>query len=680
MLVSSEPFRLVLLIASAVVFATRTAHADTLAPAAVPPADPAPAHAASAAPASTAPEEVRVVGRREPRPAIEQHLTRDQVRTMPGAFGDPFRAIDITPGFVPIVSGLPYFYVRGAPPSAVGYFVDEVRVPYLFHFLLGPGVVHPALIEDVSVQPAAYAARYGRFAGGVVAAKTREPSTELRGEGQLRFFDAGAYVEKPFADGRAVVGVGGRYSYTAALMSLVLPETTIDYRDYNARAVVAIGERWKATAFAFGSYDYASEVKNGAEHVYFASEFHRLDLRVDRRGADGATTRIATTVGIDRTRLEGTRFARDTLAGVRGRHRFPASKEVEVELGGDVQVDVYEGDLPNHYAVQIEDYVQAQKLFASRIETASGVWASTTFRPARGWDLTGTLRGDFFTSAGRSALGPTPRVSMRTPFKVAGAEVAFLGALGVAPQTPAYGVPIPAVGFRGLPGGLSYAFQKSAGVEVPLPLTLSLRTVGFHHTYLGMRDWSRESGRLQDPPDVQMSPAQAYGLEVFLSGRPARRLYTFVSATISRAQLGSTLYERARVSPFDRTHVVQAGGVLDLGRGWRASSRFLTYGGWSQSGAPTVDARIPQNELPTRPVGRLPGFFRLDVRLEKKWTFRNERWLALVLEGLNVTGTKEVLARRCDVLGEEGRKDAQGCINETLGPIVIPSIGLEGGL
>jgi len=67
------------------------------------------------------------------------------------------------------VSGLPYYYVRGAPPSAVGYFIDDVRVPYLFHFALGPGVIQPSLIEEVSLHPAAFPARYGRYAGAIVA-------------------------------------------------------------------------------------------------------------------------------------------------------------------------------------------------------------------------------------------------------------------------------------------------------------------------------------------------------------------------------------------------------------------------------------------------------------------------------------------------------------------------------
>jgi len=636
--------------------------------------------ATAAADDGSGPDEVRVVGKKDPKPAIEQRLTRDEIRTVPGAFGDPFRAIDISPGLVPIISGLPYFFVRGAPPSSVGYFVDEVRVPYLFHFALGPGVIAPAIVEDVSLQPAAYSPRYGRFTGGVITATTRDAPTELRGEGLVRVFDAGAYVEKPLTDnGRVSVGVGGRYSYTAGLLSLVLPDTTIDYRDYNARAIVRLNDRWTATAFTFGSYDYASEIRNRRENVFLASEFHRLDLRADRRGSDASTTRIAGTVGFDRTRIEGTRFAQDILVGLRARHRWPVSAKTDVEIGGDINIDNYRGDIPNEWAVSIEDYEQARTLFASRVDTASGLWTSATYHPNPGWDLTATLRGDFFTSAGKSELGPSPRASTRVPLPIFTKQrAAFVAALGVMPQAPAYGIPIPAVGFRGLPGGLSYAFQKSAGFETNLPLRLKLRAVGVHHTYDGLRDFARENVMI--PTAQQTSPSQAFGVELFINGRVHERVSTFGSATISRSQLGSTEVDRVRASPFDRTHVLQAGVLVDLGRGWRTSSRVLTYRGWLQSSQPTTDSRIPQNSIGQRSDDRLPNFFRVDVRIEKRWTLGNNHWIAMVIEGLNVTATKEVISRACYDPGQRGPNDPGGCIDEGIGPIVVPSSGVEAGL
>ena len=59
--------------------------------------------------------EVLVLGKRsEPN---TRTFTRAEVRQLPGAFGDPFRAIEALPGVTPIASGIPFFYVRGAPPG-----------------------------------------------------------------------------------------------------------------------------------------------------------------------------------------------------------------------------------------------------------------------------------------------------------------------------------------------------------------------------------------------------------------------------------------------------------------------------------------------------------------------------------------------------------------------------------
>ena len=82
--------------------------------------------------------EVTVLGEL-PAPGV-QTITRAEVRLLPGAFGDPFRAIDVLPGVTPLASGLPYFFVRGAPPGNVGYLLDGIRVPLLYHIGLGPSL------------------------------------------------------------------------------------------------------------------------------------------------------------------------------------------------------------------------------------------------------------------------------------------------------------------------------------------------------------------------------------------------------------------------------------------------------------------------------------------------------------------------------------------------------------
>ncbi|MEY4550447.1 MAG: hypothetical protein RL685_6642, partial [Pseudomonadota bacterium] len=123
------------------------------------------------------PIEVTVTGQRPPAQA--QSFTRAEVRQLPGAFGDPFRAIESLPGVTPILSGVPFFYVRGAPPGNVGYFLDGIRLPLLYHVGLGPSVVHPALVSRVDLYPGAYPTRYGRFSGGIVAGEVNEPGEQL---------------------------------------------------------------------------------------------------------------------------------------------------------------------------------------------------------------------------------------------------------------------------------------------------------------------------------------------------------------------------------------------------------------------------------------------------------------------------------------------------------------------
>jgi TonB family protein len=152
--------------------------------------EPAPARPAgrAVAPASPMqPIEVVVLGERPDRAPVS--LSQAEVRELPGAFGDPFRAVEALPGVTPLVSGAPYYYVRGAPPGNIGYFFDDVRVPLLYHIGLGPGVIHPALVDRVDFYPGAYPARYGRFAGGIVAGESAAPLPEWHGQANVRLVD-----------------------------------------------------------------------------------------------------------------------------------------------------------------------------------------------------------------------------------------------------------------------------------------------------------------------------------------------------------------------------------------------------------------------------------------------------------------------------------------------------------
>jgi hypothetical protein len=658
-------------------------------------------------PVAQEPIEITVQGVR-PSPARSATLSRAEVRQLPGAFGDPFRALEAMPGVTPIVSGLPFFFVRGAPPGNVGYYLDGIRVPLLFHVGIGPSVIHPALVDRVDLYPGGYPARFGRFAGGIVSGETTAPERELHGEYNLRLFDAGALAEAPFAGGRGAALVGGRYSYTATLLSLVAPETTLEYWDYQARVGYELGADDRVSVFAFGSYDFLGQKTQAEALTLFGTEFHRADLRYDRRLGTHGKLRTALTVGLDRSRAPQQRFVRNRMAAARTELEYRVSRHALFRTGTDVQFDAYDVELgPSDLSPAAH---RIARLFPSRTDRAWGLHGELVLDLGR-LELTPGLRADVFASEGAGELAVDPRLAVRA---LVSENLSLLAAYGVAHQPPAFVVPLPGFQPGGLHGGLQRSLQESFGVEIALGGATTFTATVFQNSFFDMSDPlgstppelngcppgsfpddSLAGDRGLDPiqgtpacgdrfPPGTLGPdrsggggqgadsrggnraASAFevrtmgasrGLELLLKRRLTQKLGGFLAYTLSYS---SRSYERRRyTATFDRTHVANAALAYDLGKNWRAGTRLVFYTG------------LPKATDPTDPEDRrLPPFFRLDLRLEKRWWITEKLWIAGVAEWMNATLSTEAVSTTCTL---------RGCEAQTIGPVTIPSLGLEGG-
>ncbi len=614
---------------------------------------------ARAAPADAA-EAIEVVVRGEKLAPAVKSFSRQEVRLIPGAFGDPFRAIEAMPGVTPVASGLPFFYVRGAPPGNVGYFLDGVRVPYLYHVGFGPSVIHPGLVERVDLHSGGYPARFGRFAGGIVAAETKAPDPELHGEGNVRLFDAGALVEGGFADGRGTALVGGRYSYTAALLSLIAPEVELAYRDYQARVTYELSPRDRLTAFSFGAYDLLGRERAGDLTVLFGTEFYRLDLRHDHDTGEGSL-RTAFTFGLDRTAnafLAGEQRQITTqILGARTELEQPLSDEARFRAGTDGTVERFSTS-PAKFADPDSPDTQAfEASFPPRTDVVFGVWAELGLDVAPNIEVLPGARVDLYRSDSASAVGVDPRISAR--FSVSD-RVRIIHAYGIAHQPPAFVLPIPGLTPAKLENGLQRSFQTSAGVEVDVADATTASLTLFYNAFFDMTDALGSSSRTQDGPPTQeldeRSMGRAVGAELFLKRRLTKKLGGFLSYTFSRST--RSLGKEEFPSNFDRTHVLNAAVGYDLGRGWRPGGRVVFYTGTPIQPSQNEDASSPPR---TTDVERSPAFFRLDVRLEKRWILGRTTWISFVAEVLNATLSKEQFGQ------------------EEIGPITIPSLGVEGG-
>ena len=669
--------------------------------------------------------QIQVLGAR--RLAGVTRMGRAEIRDVPGAFGDGFRAIETLPGVVPVASGLPFFFVRGAPPGATGYFLDGVRLPVLFHLGAGPSVVHPALVDRIDFYPGAAPAEFGRSSGGVVSGVTKEPSQRLRGEANARLLDAGALVEVPLPRQRGSALVAGRFGYPGLLLPLFAPNTRLSYWDYQSRLSVHLGERDTLTLFVLGSYDYLGRrvaavgnktvvddpvgvgetVQTGGDtRTIFETEFHRVELRHDHVIPSGKV-RTALTVGTDGSALGLRDRVRGELFGWRLEWERALSREIVLRGGADTQYNRYEvrgeADVPPN-----PEFV---KLFPTRDELLLGTRADVTWSPAGRLRFTAGVRLDHYAAYRISAferapgaepdalpgkqVSVEPRLSVRVGVVP---RVVFVSAVGIAAQPPRFLLPLPGLTVGRLREGLERSAQTSHGVEWTLPYAMALTTTFFSSRTIGLADaFAACPGARNAFTDgnacTTRTSGSAVGLELYLKRDLSKRITGFVSYTLSRATrtvpasvfggetppAGASLANDGRVvipSDYDRTHVLNAAVAYDVGRGYRAGVRFVLY-----SGRPYTPTASDGALLAAPNSARLPLFSRFDVRLEKRWELGATRHVSLVLEGLNVTLRKEATGVRCATrAGADDVDLGNGCVGEQIGPITVPSLGVEGAM
>lgn len=599
------------------------------------------------------------------RPAVVSSLTRAEARQIPGALGDPIRAVDLMPGVTPTVSGLPLYYVRGSPPGNIGYYIDEVRVPLLYHAFLGPSVIHPELIEQVSLYPGPYPASFGRYAGAIVSADLRVPRHEFGYRVDVGIFDSGGYVETPFAGDKGTIFFGGRYSYLGAFVSAITPNT-LEFWNYQSLIEYDITPRDKIGLFVLGAFDYlegqAQSVDVNPGGDFFGTEFHRADIRYDRMFGPDTSARVAVTLGLDRTRWSEGKLLDKMIGGrFRLQHRF--SDSLTWRSGMSFSDDRFDLELDS----RSQNFLDLRELFRSRGDSAFGGYTEFVWRPDRWVTVTPGARVDLYTSGADSEVGVDPRLTAR--FRITD-RVETVHGVGVSHQTPNYIPNVPGARVAGLSGGLQTAVHTSSGVETQLTEDWFGAASVFQNVILDVTDpYSSTQDFAINAIEARKRPtARAFGLELSLRRALTRRFGAYASYTLSRAIRMFPTTETAAaydtLAGSDRTHVLNLAGLYTFGPNWRFGVRSVFYSG------------VPGKLRGAQPVfdqARAEPFFRLDLRLERRFKLGPKGYLSVVAEVLNSTLSSEVIRRECvDNAGTIVCKDT------IPGPVFLPNIKVEG--
>lgn len=579
-------------------------------------------------------------------------LRGPELTSTPGTLGDPLRTIESLPGVAAVAWPAPIYAIRGSNPGNTGYFLDQMEVPLLFHLALGPSVIHPYFFDSLSFYSGGHPAEYGRYVGGIVSTQTRAPATDrAHASAEARLYDAGALLSIPLPDGNGAVAAAFRYSYTGALLSLLRNDLKLSYWDYQLRADRRV-VGWRLTVLAFGSgddLDYRTDGQSFGNE--YRLKFHRLSARARRALGHGQLT-LQLGLGYDHSLAPIAQSDYSVSASALG--AFPRVAWERSTEHWIIQVGV-DGQVQSYWPKSNVDEAGVSDLARERTAALAGLYASASYRRGDRFTVTPGLRWDSYAIGGsyRQHLGL--RLSARAHLD----ERTWLsGSGGSFSQAPSLGVQLPAAQNFGLSlYGLQTSWQAALGVGTKRVTGVEVEATVYLQRYV-LSD-------LRDPALIAPDPlatdflvrrdARSYGLELMVRRPSTERLHGWLSYTLSQNEraLGGGVIGP---SDWDQRHILNA--VV----GYRTGGYTLSARAHYNSGRPVL-----VNGAQAETFVRLPAFYQLDLRAERRFLF-DVFTLRAYVEVVNATLTRQVYQVERDTDGDLSQRSLQ---------VFLPSVGVR---
>jgi len=622
-------------------------------------------------PLKISPYEVVVKGERETTSLTRRTLRREQLRSVPGTFGDPLRVVQNLPGVArpPYILGV--LLIRGSSPGDSAVLVDGHEVPLLYHFAGGPSVIPPEMLNRIDFFPGNFTVRYGRAIGGVVDVETRVPDPESwHASADIDLFDTAVFAEGPIDDDTSM-SASLRRSYVDVVLrgvdaasdedlAVVLPV----YYDYQARADHRFDARHRLALLVFGSEDHLTVVgspgdgaRSGDSGLEARVAFHRLKADWRAKLGDAVEWSLSPVIGLDQTRVESGDIEANADVfewALRFDVRAQLHEDLVLRTGLDGlgRVVTFTAQIP----LRIDNYRpypgsgfgdrETQSLSRDIGLNAVGVYAEAEWRPAQGpATIVAGVRGDYYRYFEQNRAFGDPRLNLR--YALDDAWTLKAGA-GVFSQSPPEWRLDEEFGNPDLE--LEWAEHYGLGVEWQLSEAISFDLQGFlnlRHDLAERADEPEVSGDGGGVGSAQVSfdrfqnvgEGRVYGLEFLARHEVTKAFYGWISYTLSRSEQRNDPNEPYRAVPFDQTHILNAVASYRFGSGWEVGARFRLVSG--NLDTPIVDSTFDADWGQYRPLSgepesrRQPAFNQLDLRGEKTWTFRTWR-LAFFLDVQNV--------------------------------------------
>jgi TonB family protein len=593
-----------------------------------------------------------------PREVTRRVIGKTELTRIPGTRGDALRTVELMPGVARPPLGTGLLIVRGSAPYDTQPMFEGLPIPILYHFGGLTSFINSRMLDSIEFYPGNFSVRYGRKRGAIVEVRAADiPRDKVHGVAELNFIDASVLAEAPISKD-AEFAVAARRSHIGGLLQAALPSnvSTIAapvYYDYQTMATYRPTDRDKLRLMAFGSSDRLellfppTDAGSSISGFNLGTQFHRVHGSWRHRINDDIDQDVDVAggyVNLDFGLGSAAKFnsSGNDLYG-RSEWRARVSDQVRLIAGLDMfffpgkftytgpSVEQSEGNPsagdPNTFSNRDRIATHDQFVIA---QPAVYLESDVTLGP---WLLILGSRADYFSEV--NGYSYDPRAAVHYTLTESTSLKAGAGVFSQAPQPQESS---PKLGNSHLKP--THTVHLDLGAEQKVTDAIAVTVDGFYKQMFE-RIVGTQFG--QAPYFVNDGLGRVFGAELQVRVQPRGRFFGYLAYTLSRSERKDHKGDNWAVFDFDQTHILTAAAIYRLGRGWEAGVTLRLVSG--NPTTPVVGSSLNTVTGLHQPIygllnsERNPMFNRIDVRVEKLWTF--SAWkLALYLDVQNAYNAK----------------------------------------
>lgn len=620
---------------------------------------------------------------KERQEVTRRTLTIDEIKSIPGTFGDPVKVIQTLPGAARSPFGTGLLIIRGSNPEDSAVYVDGVRIPIVYHLTGTTSVLSPDVVQAVDYLPGGYGVQYGRSMGGTIDVRTKEKFGEKKLIWGTDVLDSQIWFEGNVGkNSEHGLAVGARRSYIDALLPAFTQNVgfTIKpvYWDYQLKWVPTLkNPKDHFSAFVFGFQDILGiqsdegttqgtdqDTQGDLRTVY---QSHRIILRWRHEFSDKLKLDLRPSVGVDLTELGlGADFklsSWNVLFQMRGDLNWTPTPAVEINPGVDFIGGPYNFDFKSPFSFADLDDPLAERdsvgFDGKGTAWSPDVFLKVNFRPLKDRERWLMTVGGRFNSAlyvingGITYDGGTQRTNILSgdarfatrfiAYEEGDLSTTLKASTGLYHQPPQ---PFESIGL-GTAAKLraEQSFNSSLGLEQRITQAVSVDLDGFYRMSNDLVIFNDAFSGAGSQPFTNGGQGYAAGFELMVKHAPVKRFFGWISYTFSRSFLRDDKEAEWTRFDYDQPHIFSAQGGYNFPFDIGISAQIQVVSGNPDTkfnaGVYDVDGNFYNGfQIGAGNAERLPTFVQTSFRIDKTWTFRKwqlETYLDLInaIRGVN---------------------------------------------